>query len=410
MKNLCAIPWVGFSNDPDGKIRACCISKEHVTKPNGDYFYTQNDNIKDIFHSDYMNNLRQEFINGEKPKNCEVCWKDEVNGYTSKRENYNKIIKDHLGEWATPENLATQSIPEFPIDFQVILTNACNLKCRSCGSSHSTEWYKELKTMPQKDIEGINNHLYKLPFGQAGGKGSEFISSMEEWLPHAKRIEIVGGEPFYTKHWENAWDLMIEKGVSKDITINMSSNATILNEKLLRRITENFRQIGIGLSIDGMGSTFEYLRKNAKWNEVKNNILKYHSLYKEYKPQNNLFFNYTYTLSWINAYELPEFHTWIQKETPEFGLWVNIIHGPKHMCLYSLPKEIKDKIKNKWENHNWGKYQKDIDGMLNYMYSSQPTDIELKNLYQKFIILDKYRKESTFDIIEKNYPELKKYV
>ena len=139
MKNLCAIPWVGFSNDPNGSVRPCCISKEHVTKPDGSNFYTQLDNVRDIFHSEYMNNLRKEFIQGKKPKNCEVCWKDEDNGYTSKREIYNKIIKDHLGAWATPQNLVKKPLSKYPIDFQVILTNACNLKCRSCGSSHSTE-------------------------------------------------------------------------------------------------------------------------------------------------------------------------------------------------------------------------------------------------------------------------------
>ena len=224
--------------------------------------------------------------------------------------------------------------------------------------------------MPLEDIRGINNSLYKLPHGQAGHKKSEFITSMEEWLPYAKRIEIVGGEPFYTKNWENAWELMIEKGVAKDISLNMSSNGTIYNEKLLRRIADNFKQVGIGLSIDGLGTTFEYLRKNAKWNLVKENLIKFYSLYCEYSSKNNLFLNYTYTLSWINAYELPEFHNWIQNNTPEFNLWINIIHNPEHLCVYSLPQNTKLRIKEKWAKHNWGKYQKDIDGILKYMFSN----------------------------------------
>ena len=43
------------------------------------------------------------------------------------------------------------------------------------------------------------------------------------------------------------------------------------------------------------------------------------------------------------------------------------------------------------------------------MFSISPSDKSLKKLYTKFTILDKYRKESTFDIVYKNYPELKKY-
>ena len=410
MKFICALPWVGFSNDPDGTIRPCCISKDKITKEDGSLYYTQKDNIKDIFHSKYMNDLRMEFINGGKPKNCEVCWSDEENGYRSKRLHYNHIIQDYVGKGVTTEMIASEEVPVYPFDFQVILSNACNLKCRSCGSSHSTEWYKELLTMSEEDIMGINNHLYRLPHGQAGDKNGEFISSMEDWLPHVKRIEIVGGEPFYTKHWENAWDFMIEKGVSKDIILNMSSNATICNEPLIRKLIDNFKNVGIGFSIDGMGTTFEYLRKNGKWDVVVSNILKFKKIYDDYKVYNKVFFNYTYTTSWINAWEFPEFYQWVNENTPNFYVWPHIIHSPKHMCLYMLPKETKDRIKDKWLLYkNWGKFQKDVEGMITFMYSIQPTDEEIKNSYKKYTLLDSYRKESTFNVVKGFYPELEKY-
>ena len=409
MKNMCTVPWVGFSNDPDGRIRACCISKDHVTKEDGSYFYTQKDNIKDIFHSKYMNDLRQEFKDGKMPSNCSTCWKDEENGYTSKRQHYNQIIKEYLGEHAIPEIITSQPVSEYPFDFQVILTNACNLKCRSCGSSHSTEWYKELKTMTPETVGEIGNYLYPLPHGQAGDRKGEFISSMEDWLPFVKRIEIVGGEPFYTKNWENAWNFMIEKGKSQDIILNMSTNATIINEPLVRRIAENFKRVGIGLSIDGMGKTFEYLRKNAIWDEVTKNLIKFNEINLDYQAHNKTFFNYTYTTSWINAYELPEFHDWIREYTPSFNIWMNIIHSPEHMCLYMIPKISKDRIKKKWLSYDWGKFQKDIDGMISYMYSKQPSKSEIKKVYKRYTILDKYRTESTFDVVKDNFPELEEF-
>lgn len=410
MKNLCTLPWVGFSNDPDGRIRPCCISDEHVTKEDGTPYYTQLDNIKDIFHSKYMNDMRQEFIDGGMPKNCSTCWKDEANGYTSKRQNYNEIIKEYMGDDITPEYIASQPVTEYPFDFQVILSNACNLKCRSCGSSHSTEWFKELKTMPEGDVGAIHNHLYQLPHGQAGDKNGEFISSMEDWLPFVKRIEIVGGEPFYTKSWENAWNYMIDEGKSQDIILNMSTNATIVNEPLVRRIAENFNRVGIGLSVDGLGKTFEYLRKNASWDDVSSNLLKFNEIVKDYQNPHKLFFNYTYTTSWINAYELPEFHNWVRKYTPTFSIWMNIIHGPEHMALYMLPVEVKDKIKQKWLLYSgWGTHKSDIDGMIAFMYSKQPADDEIKEVFKRFTILDKYRTESTFDVVSSFYPELESY-
>ena len=75
-----------------------------------------------------------------------------------------------------------------------------------------------------------------------------------------------------------------------------------------------------------------------------------------------------------------------------------------------LPKETKDRIKDKWLLYkNWGKFQKDVEGMITFMYSIQPTDEEIKNSYKKYTLLDSYRKESTFNVVKGFYPELEKY-
>ena len=80
------------------------------------------------------------------------------------------------------------------------------------------------------------------------------------------------------------------------------------------------------------------------------------------------------------------------------------------MCMYMLPKDVKDNIKKKWLSYEgWGRHQTDIEGMLSFMYSKQPSDTELKEVYRRFTILDKYRKESTFDVVKEFYPELEKY-
>ena len=44
------------------------------------------------------------------------------------------------------------------------------------------------------------------------------------------------------------------------------------------------------------------------------------------------------------------------------------------------------------------------------MFSKSRSNEYLKKLYTNFTILDKYRKESTFDVVYNSYPELKKYV
>jgi len=402
MKKLCPLPWLGFSNDPNGMIRPCCISKEHITKPDGSPYFIQKDSVKDILHSQYMNNLRTDLQDGKLPKNCEVCWVDEKNGYKSKREIYSDIYKDHI------EEFQYKTVPEHPIDYQLILTNACNLKCRSCGTSHSTSWQKEVKSMNITDAESINQFPYTLPHKQPGDKESVFIKDIDTWASSVKRMEVVGGEPFYTEIWEKIWRYLIDKDYAKEIELAMSTNVTIFNEELIRLLDNNYKALGIGLSIDGMGETFEYLRKNAKWEDVEQNILKFYKYYKtEAKPSTT--FNYTHTTSWIDSYYLPEFIEWTRKNTPEFRVWINIVHWPVHMNLTTLPDVVKNKIEAKWKNYNWLEYQDDINGLIKHMYSVRYTDEQLIAQYKKFTTLDKYRDESTIELIQENFPEMIKY-
>jgi MoaA/NifB/PqqE/SkfB family radical SAM enzyme len=400
MSHICPIPWVGFSNDPYGSVKPCCINKDYIVKEDGSFFYVQNDSVKDIFHSEYMDNLRKEFLAGEKPSGCETCWKDEDNGYKSKRQIYVEILKNN------GTVIDYSKVPEYPEDYQIILNNSCNLKCRSCSPSHSTTWLKEVNDIPEEEWEKFGIRYYGLKHGQPGGTDSEFLNTMDDWMPYVRRLEIVGGEPFYSSAWERVLTHMINMGYSKNVLVNMSTNCTILNEDLMIKIVENFKAVGIGLSIDGTGTTFEYLRKNANWEEVKINLLKYHQIRKNYT---NLGFMYTHTTSWINAIELPETHNWMQKNTPLFDFWINIIHYPPHMSIYMLPVEEKDKIKQKWMLYDWGKQQNDINALIELMYSKQPTDDELINEYKKFKVLDVYRNESTIDVVKQLYPSLVKY-
>ena len=392
---------MGFSNDPNGTVRPCCISKEHVTTKDGEKYFVQKHSVKEIFHSEYMQNLRKEFLQGGKPKGCSVCWMDEDNGYESKRQTYQKIAEKFNPDFNY------ERTPDYPEDYQIILSNSCNLKCRSCHSSHSTSWTKELNLLPDDVKDTIDIWPYDLPFGQSGDRKGKFFQEMDQWIPHVKRIEVVGGEPFYSQVWEKVWNAMIEKGYSGNITLHMSTNATIYNEPLLHRLLTSFQNVGIGLSIDGLGNTYEYLRKNGKWDEVKENLIKFHKLMVDYPDK--IYFTYNHTTSWVNAFNLPEFFEWTNKYTPRMAKWINIVHSPKHMAMYMLPKHAKDILNKKWKNYNFGKYTQNTDALLNFMYSKQPSDSEIIENYKKFTVLDKYRDEDTKMLMDEICPELKEY-
>jgi organic radical activating enzyme len=400
--HICKIPWISLSNDPEGSVRPCCIYKDSIKKPDGTEYFLQKDTIEEIYNSEYMNNLRDRFLNGEKPNECETCWIDETNGYKSKRQMYDDLFnKIDVTKDNTPV--------KYPIDFQLIISNACNLKCRSCGPSHSTQWQKEMNNLPDNN-PGTNDYKGKffMPHGQSGGNGSVLIDDIESWASKLKRLEIVGGEPFYVEKWTTILTYLIENGYSKNVDLAMSTNATIFNHDLLINMCDNFKTVGIGLSVDGMGDVFNLLRKNANWKLVEEICLKYYNIHQQRKVS-SVNFNYTYTVSWLDAYMLPDFYEWVKNNTPELKIWNNILHQPAHMKITMLPDNEKQRIQDRWESYDWGEYKADINSILTFMWSESYTDEEIKKEYKNFIYFDYVRKENTYEVIKEYHPLLEKF-
>lgn len=376
-KTLCRLPWNGFSNDPDGKVRPCCISKTPVTDNDGNTMYVQTHSVKDIFHSDFMKNLRQEFRENKKPIGCSTCWVDEANGYKSKRLIYSETNNDWL-------HLDFDKEPELPVEYQMIISNSCNLKCRSCSPSHSTQWQNEW-------FKRWGHKGYDMPHGQAGDEQFVLWTERQQWYHHLKRLEIVGGEPFFIKQWRQIWDELIELNLSKNITVDMSSNATLVYPEVVDKLCENFRNIGIGLSIDGINEQYEYLRHLGKWDVVKSNVAEYVRLSEKHP---NLTMQVTCTIGWQNAWYLPEIHQFFYDNAPNFRIWNNIIHYPHHMTLWAIPQEFKAAIADKWLNFDWKpQYRKDIKGILNHMNSASISDEEFRGHMKVIKELDAVRGE-----------------
>lgn len=387
MKNspahLCSIPWTGFSNEPDGRAQPCCLYKGYIEE-NNKPMYVQTHTVDEIFYSKYMKDLREQFRNNEKPTGCSTCWTDEVSGYDSKRIVYNKIHG----------NINWQQEPEYISELQLIISNSCNLKCRSCTPSHSSQWQNEMIS-----ITGSNG--YDMPRGQSAQESGKLWTGRLSWYKNLKRLEIVGGEPFYVKQWHVILNELIDLGYSRKIDVTMTTNCTLFFPKLIKRMADNFKSVSIGLSIDGIGSTYEYIRHPGKWNVTYENMKKYHEFAGTINVQLNL------TISWLNALEVTDIHELVKNEFPKFIIWNNLVHYPLHLPIYATPKAFKMDVTEKYNNYNWdAKYNSIIESVLKYMHSKSITDQEFRDNLQIIYKTDDFRKES----LVKSIPKLEKYV
>jgi len=391
-KWLCSLPWTGFSNDPDGKVRPCCLYKDYIKDDNGEFMHVQTNTVTEIFSSNYMKKLRQDFRDGKKPLACETCIVDENNGHKSKRQIYTRNADKTFDSIVDFD-----SEPGLPYEYQMIINNACNLKCRSCSPSHSNLWQAEHKVL-------YGTTGYEMKHSQSGDKNGLLWKNRHEWMQHVKNLEIVGGEPFYIQQWNDIWDEFVTSGRSKEINISLSSNATIFSGERVKFLNDNFKSVGLGLSIDGLGRTYEYLRYPGKWDEVQENLIRYNAI-KAAGELDNTNISVSHTIGWINAWDLPQFVEWINTNTPTFSIWYNLIHSPPHMALWALPDGAKDLIEDKW---NKSALDKDVvKGLVNHMNSRLPSNNELADIYNKFYLVDLSRNQKTRHFVE---PKILDYI
>jgi hypothetical protein len=153
-----------------------------------------------------------------------------------------------------------------------------------------------------------------------------------------------------------------------------------------------------------MGKVYNYLRHPGEWEEVKANMFAYNDMIKTINRR-KIGPSVSHTIGWINAWELPEFHTFVKDELDEFKIWNNIIHHPPHMAVYMIPATLKDRIKAKWATYDWGRYKNDIAGIVSLMYSRQPSDDELKQAYKTFKQHDTVRNENLLNILPEEIVE-----
>jgi sulfatase maturation enzyme AslB (radical SAM superfamily) len=343
-----------------------------------------------------MKNLRQEIREGKMPENCATCWIDEDNGKESKRQLYNGYA-----EWRYPDGIDYEAEPDMPRDYQLILGNACNLKCRTCNANYSSKWRKESIDRNIEFWEPPSKiDLHDL-------EQSKFWLDIEDWLPHVRVLEIMGGEPFYMKEFRKLIDKLVDMGVSKNIMITLSTNGTHYNDKLIDKIVGNFENLGFNISLDGVEEKFDYLRHGDNWDNVKSNLDKFYKLHTENDHVN---INVTHTVSVWNFFYLRDFHLYFETNYPEFLIWNNLVHFPEWCEANVVPGLTKyviaDRVKHPedfglpaWDKE---KYNKDISPLVEHALTDS-TEEHWQKFLEQVNAGDVYRNESFEDTFTELY-------
>lgn len=330
-KHFCIAPFQSIRQNPYGRNSPCAFGA-------GEWDHSELTPLE-RWNSPELNQLRQEFINGDKPSACHRCWAEEDGNKESLRmrqyqyfpNDYNEFIK--TGLWMNGPKTAV---------FKT--SNVCNLACRSCGGWDSNTFAKEgqyyaeqYQTLSQINPEKIHNRF--IPRFPA--KHMDFMK-YTEIADNLEKIDFFGGEPLLNITQLDLLEYLAERGLSKKITLFYSTNCTNSPTDRLKRAWDKFKRVEISMSVDGIGEQFEYLRWPGEWNTALETIEEIKNL-KNYLNC-EIYTMAGYTISTMNAYYADATTLWLTKNIGD--IYINMVETPEYLSLHSIPEHVKSSIRS----------------------------------------------------------------
>ncbi len=351
-KTFCPYPWIHIMTQPSSTINFCCVANGQIKKDDGSILMlNKGDDISTVWNNNHYRKIRKQMIEGERVDGCQPCYELEDLGIPSYRENY---IQDWMGFHREADNIkqivdksidndyVVEESPQY-LDFR--LGTLCNLRCRMCQSQNSSAIYKELKdeelyTDEERDFIVKTSHWndfsdYTQPWFDDPG----FLSTVETWLPNCNRLYFTGGEPTIIQRVYWILEKCVELGINDNIDLVFNSNMTNIQPRFLDLIAK-FKSVLMCLSVDGYGTTNEYIRSGSNWSIVDKHIRDYAT---SDVVGNLLFSPVVQIYNILNVTDLIDYAELIQKETGRrIDISFLLNNYPKCLDIRNLPQNIRD--------------------------------------------------------------------
>lgn len=359
--SMCVLPWIHLASHPNGGCSLCCrsnhtdaISWAKKEKTNSLLKLSEN-SLDEIINSEKFVEVRQAMINGERPVECEGCWRDEDAGIESKRQYENK-------RWAhILEELEQGSYIHKP-NYRYIelrLGNVCNSKCITCNSYSSSKWYpdekeisKELKWFELRPVE--NFKWFEDP---------AFYDELTKCSEGVEEIYINGGEPTLIKAHYRYLENLVANGTAMKVHLVYSLNMIDIPNTLID-LWKNFKKVTVNASIDDLGERNYYIRYPSEWKDTVSSIEKLNNI-------DNVEWHVTQTVSILNIDGLHTFGNWLKTNYNKIPHH-NYVLYPEYFSVAALPDNYKEHLKRlyadkleEWQRNDlYGKletpHQKDL--------------------------------------------------
>jgi organic radical activating enzyme len=317
--------------------------------------YTAIHNTK---HKKLMRKMMQE---GERPQECEYCWKVEDIGRNniSDRVYKTEIFKDEdvkacaTTPWDQDVTLRT---------LEIAFDRACNFACSYCNPAFSSSWVKDIKDNgPYMNIQsdGRGHFIDTAPWAARKTLHEEdnpYIIAFWKWWENGlsdklEEIRITGGEPLMHK---SVWKLFdwFRENPNSTMRFAINSNLVPENERMFQKLIDasfDIQKFEIYTSAECAATQNEYIRDGLNYKVWRNNIIR---LLKESNVKK---LHCMMTINSLCLETITEFMDDMIELRKEFGqraptMTLNILRFPSFQSAAILPVELKAIFKRKLED------------------------------------------------------------
>jgi len=305
-KNFCALPFHHTKIDVDGSYAVCCLHRvptEHRRN-------IQDTTAVQWFNSDYMQQVRQHFVDEQQHPGCHECWDREKHGQKSMRSKTQKEYEILGVDISSPRILNIELQP----------SNLCNLSCLMCNENNSSVIQAEnqrlgISLINPKDLKWNDLHY----------------NNLHELLNQGFRVlNVLGGEPFYNKKLLEVLE-SLDSALTSRAVLQIFTNASFYNEQW-KAVLSKFGLVRLVFSIDGVRDVYEYIRYPGVWATVDQNVASIKTMARAKCMVNCIVQN-------LNILYLDQLIDWCVSQ--QLHLELSLVHVPSYFKITNLPDSTK---------------------------------------------------------------------
>jgi sulfatase maturation enzyme AslB (radical SAM superfamily) len=257
--------------------------------------------------------------------------------------------------------------------------------CRICEPSSSSKWSAAKQVIKQYHENGIEIDIKNNTPLDYQSQFYKVFSNTD--LSYARHVKILGGEPFYAKHFEWFLNKLDNEVKEKDnLYLNIITNGSVFpSDKVLDQLSQF--STCITLSLDGVGDLATCTRWGVDWSVIEQNIRNLAKHKSKFKLMTNT------TISMLNVNMLNP----LREFCSELGIKIfySELTTPEYLSIYQLPSAVRER---------WLTGNDSFDEFIKLNITIEPN---FKKLLKSIEILDAYQGIKFYDVNSEMYELIK---